>query len=53
MNKQKDTLLKEYLKILSKQKIYSAPVKSVIEKLVNGESVTSEDFIEECKKYLA
>lgn len=53
MNKQKDTLLNEYLKILSKQKIYSAPIRSVIEKLVNGDNVSSEDFINECKKYLA
>jgi inhibitor of KinA sporulation pathway (predicted exonuclease) len=52
MNKQKETLLNEYLKILSKQKIYSAPIKNTIEKLINGENVTSEEFINECKKYL-
>lgn len=53
MNKQKDTLLQEYLKILSKQKIYSLPIRTVLEKLINGETVTSEQFIEECKKFLA
>lgn len=53
MNKHKDILLSEYLKVIGRQKIYSAPIKVVLEKLVNGESVTSEFFIEECKKYLA
>lgn len=52
MNKHKDIMLQEYLKILGKQKIYSSPIKTVIDKLINGEDVTSEFFIEQCKKYL-
>ena len=53
MNKHKDILLQEYLKIVIKQKIYSAPIRVVLEKLVNGENVSSDFFLEECKKYLA
>lgn len=52
MNKNKDILLNEYLKIIGKQKIYSAPVRQVLDKLISGETVTSEFFINECKKYL-
>lgn len=52
INTQKDILLKEYLKVLQKQRLFPQPVKEVISKLCKGNDVSSAGFIEECKKYL-
>lgn len=52
MNEKKDILLVEYLKVLQKQKSFPAPIKNIINKLINNENVTSDLFIEECKDYL-
>lgn len=43
---------KEYRQILKKQKIYPQPVKRIINRLLNGETITPEDFDKEIDKYL-
>lgn len=43
---------KEYRQILKKQKIYPQPIKRIINRLLNGEVVTPEEFDKEIEKYL-
>ncbi|MDD6302471.1 MAG: exonuclease domain-containing protein [Bacillales bacterium] len=50
---QKDILLNEYLKVLQKQKLFPQPIKNIITSLIEGNTITNDIFIEECKKYLA
>ena len=44
--------IKEYIKVLSKQKTFPAPIKNIINKLINEECVSYLDFINEIKSYL-
>ena len=52
VNTKKDILLKEYLKVLQKQRIFPQPVKDAINRLCSGDNLTSDDFISDCKSYL-
>jgi len=52
VDKKKDIVLKEYLKVLQKQKVFPAPVKKIIASLIAGEDVKSSRFIDECKAFL-
>ena len=43
---------KEYLQVLKNQKVFPTPVRKMINKLINGENVSSEEFKKEVHKYL-
>ena len=50
--KEKDIVLEQYLKVLKRGSFGPKPVSEAIHKLVNGESVTPEEFIELIKDYI-
>ena len=50
--KEKDIVLAEYLKVLGRANFGPQPVCKAIHKLVNGEAITSEEFIEYLKDYI-
>lgn len=50
--KNKEVVLAQYLKVLSRANFGPQPVSKAIHKLVNGEAVTPEEFIELIKDYI-
>lgn len=48
----KELRAREYLQILKKQKVFPAPIKKIIAKLMNNEVVTPQDFKKEINKYV-
>ncbi len=50
--KEKDIVLNEYCKILSRGVAGPAPISQVVKKLLNGESVTPEEFKEYLREYI-
>ncbi len=50
---QKELVLKQYLCLLSSMKIFPQPVKVILENLINGNDVTSKDFIDDVKTFLS
>ena len=48
-----DVVFNEYLKVVRKMKIFPSPIKKVINALIDGKDVTSEEFKERIRKYLA
>lgn len=52
MDERKDIVLEEYLKVIEHASTYSTPIKALITKLFNNETVTKDDLIEECKKVI-
>ena len=47
-----DKLYSEYLKVLPKQKVFPQPVKAVINKLIDGNTVTPDDFKKFIKDFI-
>lgn len=43
---------REYLQVLKNQKLFPTPVRKMINKLLNGDSITPEEFKKEVHKYL-
>ena len=43
---------REYLQVLKNQKLFPTPVRKIINKLLNGDSITPEEFKKEVHKYL-
>ena len=52
-NSNPDILFDEYLKVVKKMKVFPSPIKKIINALIDGKDVTSNDFKERIKKYLA
>jgi hypothetical protein len=52
MDERKDIVLDEYLKVIEHTSSYPTPIKALVTKLYNGETVTKDDLIEECKKQI-
>jgi len=52
LDTQKDILLNEYIKVLQKQRLFPAPIKKIINDLIEGKNVTADDFIQDCREYL-
>lgn len=50
--KEKDVVLNQYCKLLSKSKIGPEPVTTTIRKLLNGEPITPEQFLELIREYI-
>ena len=50
--KNHDKLYSEYLRILPKQKTLPIPIKNVINDLINGKTVTPNDFEKYVKDYI-
>ena len=50
--KEKDIVLEQYLKVLARANFGPQPVSKAVHKLVNGEAVTPEEFIELLKDYI-
>ena len=48
----KEIRSREYINVIKKQKIYPTPIKRIINKLLNNECVTPEDFKKEIDKYI-
>lgn len=48
----KDIIYREYLQILKKQKIFPQPIKKIINRLINNETITPDDFKKEINKFL-
>ena len=48
----KEIIYREYLQILKKQKIFPQPIKKIINRLINNETITPEDFKKEIYKFL-
>ena len=49
---EKDIVLEQYLKVLKRGSFGPKPVSEAIHKLVNGEAVTPEEFVELIKDYI-
>lgn len=49
---EKDILLQQYLKLLSLQRIFPEPIKNTIARLIDGQTVSSEEFIKSIVNYL-
>lgn len=52
-NQQSEVVLEEYLKVLKKIKLFPSPIKKIINHLIEGKDISSEEFYERIKKYLA
>lgn len=50
--KEKDIVLEQYLKVLKHAKFGPQPVNKAVQKLVNGESVTPEEFVDYLREYI-
>lgn len=50
--KEKKIIQTEYKKLLLRNKIFPSPIKTIINKLVNGEDISHEEFNELIRKYL-
>lgn len=50
--KKNDIVLEQYLKVLKRSNFGPQPVSKAVHKLANGESVSSEEFIELIKEYI-
>ena len=50
--KDKEIVLNQYCKLLSKSKIGPEPVTDAIRKLLNGEPVTPEEFMDLLRNYI-
>ncbi len=50
--KDKNTVLDQYCKLLSRTKIGPDPINTAVKKLLNGEPVTPEQFLELLKEYI-
>ena len=48
----KELMFREYLQILKKQKAFPTPIKKIINRLMNNETITPEDFKKEINKFL-
>ncbi len=51
--KNKEILINEYKSLLNRQKIYAEPIKIIIERLMNGENITSDEFENLIQNYLS
>ena len=49
---EKEIRVNEYINVIKKQKIFPSPIKKIINKLLNDEVVTPEDFKKEIAKYV-
>ena len=49
---EKEIRAREYTNVIKKQKIFPSPIKKIINKLLNDEVVTPEDFKKEIAKYV-
>lgn len=49
---EKEIRAREYINVIKKQKIFPSPIKKIINKLLNDEVVTPEDFKKEIAKYV-
>lgn len=49
---EKEIRAREYINVIKKQKVFPSPIKKIINKLLNDEVVTPEDFKKEIAKYV-